>query len=74
MSRAIFLKGDRVTYNDGNKPPVQGKVKSRNDTFVFVVFNCNDEWDDFENYTAQGCNPSFLEHGWESTELLKQIR
>ena len=47
--------GDWVAYFDGNKPPEVGKVKSfsennRND--VFVVYNCDNQWDEFENYTG----------------------
>ena len=30
-------------------------------TYVFVVFNCDTNWNNFNNYTAQACNPAQLE-------------
>ena len=37
-----------------------GRIKSWNDSYIFVVFNCDDSWYDYEKYTAQSCLPSDL--------------
>ena len=50
-------KGKFVKYIPSKKI---GRIKSWNDRFIFVVFHCNDTWDDYEDYTGEGCNPSDL--------------
>lgn len=52
----IFEKGDWVLYDEKEK----GRVKSWNDEWIFVVFNCADQWDDYENYTAAACDRNKL--------------
>ena len=59
-----FKKGDRVTYTDARDQQQAGIVKSKNDKWVFVVFNCADNWHRFDDYTARPCNPAHLVHGW----------
>jgi len=45
--------GDWVVYYDGNKPPEVGKIKRfTNDGNAFVVYHCDNNWDDVENYTG----------------------
>jgi len=39
-----------VLYRPKNE---KGRIKSYNDKFVFVVFKCDDNWNDYQNYT--GC-------------------
>jgi len=42
-----------------------GIVKSiQDEDYAFVVYHCNGEWDNIENYTAQRTNISQLERGW----------
>lgn len=44
-----------------------GKVKSLSDmvyNIVFVVFNCNNEWDNYMDYTGQGTSVKQLKKGW----------
>ena len=43
---------------DGKKE--LGKVKSWNDTYIFVVYKCADEWERFEAYTGAATNPEDL--------------
>ena len=38
----------------------RGRLKSYNDTTIYVVFNCGDQWDNYQNYTGQGCDPTDL--------------
>jgi hypothetical protein len=68
-------KGDLVTYIPFPEAPkskwVQGKVKSvhpNTNDILFVVFRCNDEWDDYEKYTSQATNLKNLKPGWITDE------
>jgi hypothetical protein len=68
-----FKTGDKVTYTPfvGCAPSLleKGIVKnlSHREGFVFVVFHCAGEWDNYRDYTAQACDSSRLEAGWEET-------
>lgn len=53
-------KGDWVKYCPEYGDPVIGRVKSWNYKFVFVVYHCDDNWDDFERYTAAGTKRNHL--------------
>jgi len=54
-------KGRYVWYYDqGANKGQLGRVKSWNDTVMFVVYNCGNQWNDFENYTAAATNPAHL--------------
>ena len=37
-----------------------GRVKSANDKWVFVVYNCDSQWERFEDYTAAATDPNDL--------------
>ncbi len=39
----------------------KGRIKSWNDKFIFVVYKCNNEWDNFHDYTGCATNPTELE-------------
>ena len=52
--------GKWVSYS-GNFDEVEyGKIKSWNESFVFVVYKCNHDWDNFENYTVAATAPKSL--------------
>ena len=53
-------KGRYVVYIDGTGEECRGRIKSWNDKWIFVVYNCADEWDDYTNYTAAATEPSDL--------------
>jgi len=38
-----------------------GKLKGWNQTVVWVVFKCNNEWDRFYDFTGEPCFPEDLE-------------
>lgn len=60
-----FKKGDKVTYKTPFKTE-RGIVKSlSSEGFVFVVYNCAEEWSDYENYTAARTAIKDLYPGWE---------
>jgi hypothetical protein len=54
--------GRWVRYRDRfESKPDLGRIKSWNSKFIFVVYRCAGNWDDFENYTGVATDPSDLE-------------
>lgn len=53
-------KGRWVKYTDGSGRSELGRLKSWNDTFIFVVYKYGDEWYRFFDYTGQATRPSDL--------------
>lgn len=53
--------GRYVVYTDGTKEKQCGRIKSWNDTWIFVVYHCADEWDNYQDYTAAATNPDDLQ-------------
>jgi hypothetical protein len=62
--RALTEKdlGRWVVYRKGSKigEEALGKLKWWNDHFIFVVYKCDNKWDEFSNYTAQATDPDDL--------------
>lgn len=53
--------GLNVFYRTGtNDRVISGKIKSWNDEFIFVVFNCDNQWDRWMDFTAEACKPEDL--------------
>ena len=52
--------GRRVIYTSGHSEPEEGVLKSYNETFMFVVFHCNGEWENYRDYTGCCTNPRDL--------------
>lgn len=52
--------GKWVVYTDVLGSKEYGRLKSYNRTNIFVVFKCNNNWDDYQNYTGCSCNPNDL--------------
>jgi len=44
--------GRWVVYTDGTKEEQSGRIKRWNDIWIFVVYNCADEWDKYQDYTG----------------------
>jgi hypothetical protein len=38
----------------------KGRIKSWNDKYVFVVYTCAGEWDNFQDYTGNATRPEDL--------------
>jgi hypothetical protein len=54
--------GRWVEYRDRfDSKPDQGRIKSWNQKFIFVVYRCAGNWDQFEKYTGVATNPSDLD-------------
>ncbi|MCK5131728.1 MAG: hypothetical protein KAR40_06195 [Candidatus Sabulitectum sp.] len=45
-------KGMWVEYSPEHGKPQAGRVKYWNEKFVFVVYHCGDDWDNYTDYTA----------------------
>ena len=45
-------EGRGVFYKDFAGKRTFGLIKSWNDKWIFVVYNCSDDWKNYENYTA----------------------
>lgn len=62
--------GDKVHYipfeGCSDDQIENGIIKLFNDQSLkpFVVFNCNDDWDNYKNYTGQCVNITQLNKGW----------
>jgi hypothetical protein len=53
------LIGKYAVYTTPLKIEV-GRIKSFNDKWIFVVYNCNDDWDDYKSYTGVPTSPGNL--------------
>ena len=65
----MFQIGDKVTYIQpfsGKKEIgiVKAHVEFSND-YVRVVYNCAEDWDNYENYTSQLTDVNHLVKGWD---------
>ena len=49
-----------VIYQEGLFVQEKGRIKSWHHDTVYVVFKCNQRWEDYKNYTGEGCNPEHL--------------
>jgi len=45
----------------GDTAKALGKIKSWNIKYIFVVFQCDGDWKNYTNYTAEAVDPSRLE-------------
>lgn len=72
----IFKPGDKVTYIPEYGKPEPGIIKSQcpDKNYYFVVFHCNNDWDDYANYTGQRTHKKYLKMVLKtSEEWLKEI-
>lgn len=51
--------GKWVRYTSTPKDEA-GRIKSWNEKWVFVVYKCDGDWDDYKNYTAAATDPKDL--------------
>lgn len=49
-----------VRYDDEFGKIEDGRIKSWDKYTIYVVYKCNNEWDNFQKYTGQGTGPAFL--------------
>lgn len=53
-------KGRYAIYSDGRGKIERGRIKGWSDTVIWVVYNCNDDWENYEDYTGQATAPEDL--------------
>ena len=53
--------GRCVIYTDGVGEQQQGRIKSWNDKWIFVVYHCANNWSQYQDYTAAATNPKSLD-------------
>jgi len=51
--------GRWVIYSNGFKEE-EGKIKSWNDVFIFVVYHCDDNWAKYQDYTGCATEERYL--------------
>lgn len=66
-------KGDKVhyvPYEGCDEHLIQnGIIKTvRDEDNFFVVYNCNEDWDNYEDYGSQLTNVKYLKNGWKEDE------
>lgn len=72
----MLEKGDKVCYIPYKDAPQHkwqnGIVKYRQVSLshVFVVYNCANDWENFENYTAARTDVSSIIEGWKKVDDL----
>lgn len=59
-----FNVGDKVTYSTSYKKEYGIVKRIADEDNSFVVYNCDNNWDDFENYTAARTSNKDLILGW----------
>lgn len=57
-------QGSYVHYSPMFGSTENGRVKSIGEDYAFVVYNCNDEWHRYEDYTGQKTDLPDLKPGW----------
>lgn len=50
-------RGKWVEYITKNE---RGRIKSWNDTFIFVVYHCDNRWSNYQEYTGCATRPDDL--------------
>ena len=60
--KIMYKKGEKILYDNKEKGIV--KTNQTDTSFVFVVFNCGGDWENFENYTAQNTPTNKISKGW----------
>ena len=52
--------GSYVEYHGLGGEIERGRIKSRNNKFIFVVYKCNNEWERFSDYNGVATDPKDL--------------
>lgn len=52
--------GKWVAYIPSYGTKKKGRIKSWNDEYIFVVYHCNDDWENYNNYTGCATKPEDL--------------
>ena len=65
MNKENLYVGMKVTYVPDHGDPLKGIVKSLGTHGnAFVVYHCNDDYDNYADYTAASTDIEHLMEGW----------
>lgn len=53
--------GRWVTYHPTAHHSEDGRIKSWNAHVIYVVYQCDNKWNDYQQYTAQATSPKDLD-------------
>lgn len=61
-----FTIGQKVHYKYTNNTykSENGIIKEIREHWIFVVFKCDNDWENYTKYTSEGCDPKNLCDGW----------
>jgi len=59
-----FKKGDKVTYIPTLQKGIVKASPPNSKDPVLVVFHCNDDWQNYDNYRGDPISPVRLHLGW----------
>jgi hypothetical protein len=71
MDNKELKVGDYVHYWPGYGKPENGRVKSVTKDAVFVVFHCDNDWENYQDYTGQNTKIDHLQLGWINEKINK---
>ena len=72
MQRDDFTNSDIgqwVVYEPEHGPHEKGRIKSLGSEVIFVVYHCNDNWDNFPSYIGEATLPEDLSFTTEPEEV-----
>lgn len=52
--------GREVSYTNGAGDTESGRIKRWNNKWIFVVYNCDENWSNYQDYTAAATSPEDL--------------
>lgn len=60
MLESELAVGRWVYYTGGYGPNQKGRIKHWRGDWVFVVYKCGDDWNNYQDYTAARTNRKYL--------------
>ena len=60
----MFIPGSNVTRITPYSYEICIVKRAASATHTFVVYHCNDDWDNYRDYTAASTDNQELLHGW----------
>lgn len=60
MEQSELKVGQWVEYTGGYNADQRGRIKHFNSDWVFVVYKCDNDWYNFQDYTAARTNRDYL--------------
>ena len=61
IGRWVIYKSDYSKWQPRPPESEYGRIKSWNNKYIFVVYKCANQWEDYQNYTGCSTRPENLE-------------